>query len=75
MNHLYIKEGGDQFHVSRTHFLINVSHDGFFLLDRGSVCGTLVNGVAVGGNRKGGRVAITSGDMITVGSKASPFVF
>ena len=75
LNDLYIEEKGQQVHVSREHFLIDASEEGFFLLDRGSACGTLVNGVLVGGSRKGGRVALDNGATIIAGSAASPFVF
>ena len=47
--------GENRFGVSPEHFAIHLSAQGFYLIDRGSICGTLVNGALVGGNRKGGR--------------------
>ncbi len=62
-------------HVSREHFLIDEAESGFVLVDRGSVCGTLVAGKAVGGDRLGGRTELHDGDEIIVGTAASMFIF
>jgi len=44
-------------------------------VDRGSVCGTIVEGRVLGGARTGGRVQVHDQDVIIVGTSASPFVF
>ena len=75
LNDLYITEQGNRIQVSRIHFLIDATDEGFFLLDRGSACGTIVNDMVVGGDRTGGRVRLFNDDVITVGSASSPFVF
>ncbi len=75
LNDLYIDEKDQVVHLSREHFLIDATENGFFLVDRGSVCGTLVSGKRVGGDRTGGRVALRDHDIIIVGSEASPYVF
>ena len=54
-NDLYLRVDESKFGASREHFAIHLSAQGFYLIDRGSICGTLVNGALVGGNRKGGR--------------------
>ena len=61
--------------ISREHFAIEYTADGFFLLDRGSACGTIVAGRHIGGDRTGGRTELRSGDEIVVGTDTSPFVF
>ena len=65
----------DVLHISREHFVIEYTDNQFFLVDRGSVCGTLVAGRQVGGDRTGGRTELRSGDEIIVGTDASPYVF
>jgi len=74
-NDLDLRVGENRFGVSPEHFAIHLSQHGFYLIDRGSICGTLVNGALVGGNRKGGRAPLGAGDIITVGSESSPFLF
>ena len=61
--------------ISREHFLIDAEHGHFYVADRHSVCGTIVAGKAVGGNRAGGRVDLHDGDIIVVGTAASPYTF
>ncbi|HJN93255.1 MAG TPA: FHA domain-containing protein [Dehalococcoidia bacterium] len=62
-------------HISREHFLIDEESGRYFLVDRGSVCGTIVSGNVVGGDRQGGRTEVHDGDEIIIGTAASPFVF
>lgn len=61
--------------ISREHFAIEYTADGFFLLDRGSACGTIVAGRHIGGDRTGGRTELRNGDEIVIGTDKSPFVF
>jgi hypothetical protein len=77
VNDLYIVEHPlEKFHhVSREHFLIDLDHGRYFLTDRGSVCGTIVAGRTIGGDRAGGRVELHDQDVIVVGTTASPFAF
>jgi len=74
-NDLYISEPGSLLNVSREHFQIEARNGGFYLVDRGSACGTLVEGVSVGGDRAGGERALASGDVIIVGTSASRHAF
>jgi pSer/pThr/pTyr-binding forkhead associated (FHA) protein len=62
-------------HISREHFLIDAEHGLFYLVDRRSVCGTIVAGKSVGGDRMGGRVTLHHQDVIVVGTASSPYVF
>jgi pSer/pThr/pTyr-binding forkhead associated (FHA) protein len=75
LNDLYIVEKGELLNVSREHFLIEQDGGRYFLVDRGSACGTIVEGRTVGGDRRGGRVELHDHDVIIVGTPASPFVF
>src|SRR5688572_15536576 len=54
MNHLYLTElsQSGMLHISRDHFTIERAGDQFFVVDRGSVCGTIVAGQRLGGHRK-----------------------
>jgi len=73
-NDLYLAEAG-LCNVSREHFLIERRNGGFYLVDRQSMCGTIVEGVTVGGVRIGGEKRIQNGDVIIVGTSASKHIF
>ena len=49
LNDLYLVDPtrADVLHISREHFVIEYTDNQFFLVDRGSVCGTLVAGQQV----------------------------
>ena len=54
-NDLYIRDMGRPLNVSREHFYIEKHEDGSYeLIDRGSACGTIVNGNVIGGEYTGG---------------------
>jgi pSer/pThr/pTyr-binding forkhead associated (FHA) protein len=74
-NDLYLVERGEPLNVSREHFLIEHNGSHYVLVDRQSTCGTLVEGAVVGGKQTGGAVRLRDGDVIIVGSSASPYVF
>lgn len=74
-NDLYLREVSNQLNVSREHFQIEWSGDGLILVDRGSTCGTIVEGQQVGEDGQGGTVSLEDGDVIIVGTSFSPFVF
>ena len=77
LNDLYLIEQTwpNLLQISREHFVIEYADNQFFLIDRGSACGTIVAGKHVGGDRRGRRTALRSGDEIIVGSDDSPYVF
>lgn len=77
VNVVYLMERSwaDSLHISREHFAIEYAGSQFFLVDRGSACGTIVAGRHVGGERTGGRTALRSGDEIIVGTETSPYLF
>lgn len=73
-NDLYLAEKTEPFQVSREH--LQILHNGtrYVLVDRQSASGTIVEGTLVGGERRGGAVQLSDGDVIIVGSSRSPFV-
>ena len=77
-NNLYLveeRDAGHSLHVSTEHFAIEYVDGKFYLVDRGSACGTTVAGRHIGGNRKGGRTELNDGDEVIVGTSRSPYVF
>jgi pSer/pThr/pTyr-binding forkhead associated (FHA) protein len=74
-NDLYLLEKEQPLNVSREHFQIESHNDRFFIVDLGSTCGTLVEGVAIGGNRSGGQHLILNGDVIIVGTSESRHIY
>jgi len=74
-NELYLRETAEQINVSRQHFQIQWDRDGLLLVDRGSTCGTIVEGKPIGGAGEGGTAPLKDGDVIIVGTAYSPFIF
>jgi pSer/pThr/pTyr-binding forkhead associated (FHA) protein len=73
-NDLYLTETIEPFRVSREHLQIQHNGTRFVLVDSQSACGTLVEGILVGGERRGGAVQLNDGDVIIVGGSRSPHV-
>ncbi len=76
-NDLYLLDTfSNKLHISRAHFQIEtLPEGGYDLVDRESACGTLVGKKNIGGGDKGGRCTLISGDIITIGTKLSPYIF
>lgn len=75
-NDLYIRDTGSTPSVSREHFLVDLRDGEFYVVDRGSTLGTIVNGERIGGNKRPGRVKLERKEnSIIVGSEGSPFRF
>lgn len=76
-NDLYITERPSHgpFQISHQHFHIEHEDRGFAVVDCRSDRGTIVGGVAIGGNRLGGRAPLADLDVVIIGSQSSPFVF
>ena len=70
-----IEENTPQFHISREHLAIERVQEKFFVVDRRSACGTRVNDSCVGGHRTWGRKELKDGDIITIGTSNSPYVY
>jgi pSer/pThr/pTyr-binding forkhead associated (FHA) protein len=77
VNDFYLKEPAtaEMLQISRDHFSIERAGDEFFVVDRGSVAGTIVGGRRIGGHRQGGRTPLKAGDEIVVGGSSSRYVF
>lgn len=74
-NDLYLVDEGHLLNISREHFQIEKNSDKYYVYDRGSACGTLVGDKVVGGSDTDGSIEIKDGDIITVGTKQSPYLF
>lgn len=74
-NELYILEKNREVYVSREHLAIEAGESGFQLVDRMSALGTWVEGKLVGGDRRGGKVPLHSGDVIVIGAAPGGFIF
>jgi|WetSurMetagenome_2_1015567.scaffolds.fasta_scaffold127647_1 pSer/pThr/pTyr-binding forkhead associated (FHA) protein len=74
-NDLYLIDTAHPLNVSREHFQIEWRGDRFIIIDLGSTCGILVEGVAIGGARKGGQHPLLSGDVIIVGTSESRHIY
>ena len=74
-NDLYIREFSELHHLSREHFLMDWRDGELVLVDRGSACGTIVEGKPIGGERYGGECALEHHDVIIAGTSSSPYVF
>ncbi|WP_161595144.1 FHA domain-containing protein [Mariprofundus erugo] len=75
-NDFYLIDAGHPLNISREHFQLECLHGGGYrLLDRGSACGISVNGRHLAGHDRGGEAALADGDVITVGSESSPYIY
>jgi pSer/pThr/pTyr-binding forkhead associated (FHA) protein len=74
-NDLYLVENDEPMNVSRSHFQIDRSDAGYLLVDLESTCGTIVEGTLVGGDTRGGTIALHDGDVIIVGTSNSSYAF
>lgn len=64
------------YRVSRNHCMIVHVRDRWFLIDRGSQLGTVVNGTLVGGGKHTGRVQLSDGpNELALGGAGSPYRF
>jgi pSer/pThr/pTyr-binding forkhead associated (FHA) protein len=74
-NDLYLVETDPELNVSREHFQIDFQDGEYAVIDRGSYCGTLVEGEAIGGRRTVARKRLKDNDVIIVGTSRSRHVF
>jgi hypothetical protein len=74
-NDLYLIDRGHRLNISREHFEIVKSDAGYALVDRGSACGTKIEGQNVGGDDEGGSAKLQDGDKIAVGAIGTPYIF
>jgi hypothetical protein len=74
-NDLYLLDPEEPLHVSREHLLIERTGGGYVLQDRRSVCGVAVGATHIGGRELGGNHELRDGDVISVGTPATPYRF
>ncbi len=74
-NNLYLVDGAPLLNISREHFQIESTAEGYLLVDRGSACGTTVGGIHVGGNDSGGSAVLKDGDVIGIGTETTPYLY
>jgi hypothetical protein len=74
-NDLYLVEAGEQMEISREHFQIESTAQGYLLVDRGSACGTTVGGIHIGGGDTGGSAPLKDGDTIGIGTESTRYLF
>jgi pSer/pThr/pTyr-binding forkhead associated (FHA) protein len=74
-NDLYLIDDGHLLNISREHLQLEKNGSEYLLIDRGSACGTRVGDVVVGGHDDIGRLILTDGDIIAIGSKSTPYLF
>lgn len=74
VNQLDLTDDGPRLSISRRHFRIVNKSGLLYLEDLGSACGTIVDNCRVGGQGRGGRVALHHGSVIILGRSSSPYV-
>lgn len=74
-NDLYLVDSGHRLNISREHFLIEKRDQQYFLVDRGSACGTKVEGENVGGDDAGGTVQLRDSEVISIGAVGTPYIY
>ena len=74
-NDLYLPEAGSELNVSREHFLIDFQDGQYVCVDRGSSCGTIVEGEPIGSKRPSFVRKLENHDVIVVGTSRSKYVF
>ncbi|WP_456323087.1 FHA domain-containing protein [Hydrogenimonas sp.] len=73
-NDLYLVDFGKKLQISREHLLIEQTDDGrYYILDRGSKCGSEANGTRIGSGTEVERTEIKDGDTIILGTPSSPY--
>ncbi len=74
-NDLYLLDAGEPLEISREHFQIEATAEGYRLVDRCSACGTGVGADRVGGEDAGGSIQLKDGDTIAIGTETTPYIF
>jgi hypothetical protein len=75
LNDLYLIDAVEPLEISRSHFQIESTAEGYLLIDRGSACGTTVGGIHIGGDDAGGSAPLKDGDTVGIGTESTPYLF
>ena len=74
-NDFYLVDHEKFLHISREHFEIEKNENSYFLRDRDSTCGTMVNDVILHKKTQYCVHELKDGDIITIGLNDSPYKF
>jgi pSer/pThr/pTyr-binding forkhead associated (FHA) protein len=75
-NELYLIDEHQVLNISREHLIIDRLPNGTFrVVDRGSTCGTVVDGKAIGTRESSNEAIIESGGRLVLGTRDSPYVY
>jgi pSer/pThr/pTyr-binding forkhead associated (FHA) protein len=74
-NDIYLMDAGQMLQISREHFRIDQTADGYLLTDRGSKCGLAVNGKRIGAETGIMSVTLNDGDVIAIGNRTTPYLY
>lgn len=75
-NDLYLFDTGELLNISREHLQIEAADGGGARVhDRGSACGTHVDGASIGGGDRTGSAPLKDGSEIVIGRRESPYRF
>jgi pSer/pThr/pTyr-binding forkhead associated (FHA) protein len=75
-NDAYLVDNRDLLQISREHLRIEkVDNVGYFVSDRNSACGTIINDRRIAGASMGGTGVLKDGDIIKIGGDDSPYLF
>jgi len=74
-NDLYLIERSEPLNVSREHLLIGSENGVFYVLDRESTCGTIVEGELLGHGASSMRATLNDHDVIIIGTSVSRYIF
>lgn len=74
-NDLYLVDRGKRLNISREHLQIEKDENGYVLVDKGSACGTWIDGATIGGIDSGGKGTLKDGDIIAIGIARTPYLY
>jgi pSer/pThr/pTyr-binding forkhead associated (FHA) protein len=72
-NDIYLIDFGERLQISREHLRIDKEDGRYYLIDRGSKCGSAVNDERIGNDSPKERTELKDGDTIVLGTDASPY--
>ncbi len=74
-NDFYLFDLGKYLNISREHFQIDRVNEKYYISDRGSTCGTIINRKVSLKDTPGKRYELQHGDTITVGKPDSRYIY
>lgn len=74
-NDIYLIDEDEFLQISKEHIEITILDDSYIIRDRGSMTGTTLNGVTIGGDRQIAQETLKDGDIIQIGSDKSEYKF